>query len=61
MRQYLSHHQAHISAVTVMERVRGYSLMWQHADGAKREHIEATMVSYPTSANPIQFAEVRHE
>lgn len=33
MREYLSHHEMHISAVTVMERVRGYSLLWRRADG----------------------------
>jgi len=29
-----------------MERVCGYSLLWQRADGAQREHVEARRVSY---------------
>jgi predicted nucleic acid-binding protein len=39
MRRYLSHHDINVSAVTVMERVLGYSLLWQGADAAKRGHI----------------------
>ena len=46
MRRHLSHHEMNVSAVTVMERVLGYSLLWQGADAAKREHIEATRVTY---------------
>jgi len=46
LRQYLSHHQINVSAVTVMERIRGYSLLWQGADEANREHIEATRMIY---------------
>jgi hypothetical protein len=41
VREYLSQHQVHVSAVTVMERVRGYSLLWRRADGARREDFEA--------------------
>lgn len=29
MREYLSHHEIYISGVTVMERIRGYSLLWR--------------------------------
>jgi predicted nucleic acid-binding protein len=46
MRHYLSNHEIHLSAVTVMERIRGYSLLWRHAEAAKREHVEAARVSY---------------
>jgi predicted nucleic acid-binding protein len=48
MRAYLSHHEIHISAVTVMERVRGYSLLWRGAEEGRREHIEAARVAYLT-------------
>ena len=53
MRRHLSHHEMNVSAVTVMERVRGYCLLWQRADGAKREHIEATRVSYLTRLGQV--------
>jgi predicted nucleic acid-binding protein len=46
IREHLSQHQVHVSAVTVMERVRGYSLLWRRADGARREQIEAMRVFY---------------
>jgi predicted nucleic acid-binding protein len=46
MRAYLSHHEIHISAVTVMERVRGYALLWRRADDARREHVEAARLAY---------------
>jgi predicted nucleic acid-binding protein len=36
----------HISAVTVMERVRGYSLLWRRAQEGGRERIEAKRVAY---------------
>ena len=53
MREYLSHHQVHISAVTVMERVRGYSLLWRRAEGARREHIEAMRIAYLTTLGRV--------
>lgn len=46
LRGYLSHHQMHVSAVTVMERVRGYSLVWRRADPDRRDTIEAARVAY---------------
>ncbi len=46
MREYLSHHQITISAVTVMERIRGYSLLWRRAEGARREQVETMRVAY---------------
>ena len=45
MRKYLSRHQVHISAVTVMERVRGYSLLWRRAREDQRSYIEAARVA----------------
>ena len=46
LRAYLSHHQMHVSAVTVMERVRGYSLVWRRAEPERRDSIEAARVAY---------------
>lgn len=46
MRKYLALHQAHISAVTVLERARGYSLLWRRAQPDRQEHIEAARSAY---------------
>ena len=46
MREYLSHHPVHVSAITVLERVRGYSLLWRRAQVDRRERIEAARVAY---------------
>jgi hypothetical protein len=46
MREYLSYYQVNISAVSVMERVRGYSLLWRRADRVRRDDIEAARVAY---------------
>jgi len=53
MREYLSHHEIHISAVTVIERVRGYSLLWRRAEESKRVRIEAARVAYLTKLGRI--------
>jgi predicted nucleic acid-binding protein len=53
MRGYLFHHEIHISAVTVMERVRGYSLLWRRAELDKRERIEAARVAYLTNLGRV--------
>jgi len=46
MREYLSHHQIQVSAVTLLERVRGYSLLWRRAQPERREGIEAARTAY---------------
>ena len=53
MREYLSHHEVHISAVTVMERVRGYSLLWRRAEEGRRQRIEAARVAYLTNLGRV--------
>lgn len=53
MRAYLFHHEIHISAVTVMERIRGYALLWRRAEEGKRAHIEAARVCYLTNLGRI--------
>src|SRR5258708_18822453 len=54
MRRHLSHHEVNVSAVTVMERVLGYSLLWQGAYAAKRGHIKDTMATYLAKLRPIR-------
>lgn len=46
LREYLSHHRVHVSAITVVERVRGYSLLWRRAPEQERSRIEAARVAY---------------
>jgi predicted nucleic acid-binding protein len=46
VREYLSRHQINVSAITVLERVRGYSLLWRRAGEDRRERIEAARVAY---------------
>src|SRR5580658_7737721 len=46
MRAYLSRYEIHISAVTVMERVRGYSLLWRRSGEGRRERIEMARIAY---------------
>ena len=41
MREYRSRHSVQISAVTVLERIRGYGLLWKRAVGERRDRIEA--------------------
>jgi predicted nucleic acid-binding protein len=53
IRAYLSRHQFEISAVTVVERVRGYSLLWRHAQEERRAHIEAARIAYLGALGPV--------
>jgi predicted nucleic acid-binding protein len=46
MRAYLSRHQVQISSVTVLERVRGYSLLWRRSQPEARGRIEAARIAY---------------
>ncbi len=46
LREYLLHHEIHISAVTVTERIRGYALLWRRSKAINRERIEAARVAY---------------
>jgi predicted nucleic acid-binding protein len=46
MGSYLAHYRVGISAVTVLERVRGYSLAWQRAGGERREQLELWRTEY---------------
>jgi predicted nucleic acid-binding protein len=44
--EYLAVHQVHVSAVTVVERIRGYALLSLRAQGTRREHIEGARIAY---------------
>jgi predicted nucleic acid-binding protein len=46
LRGYLSFHRVHISAVTVVERIRGYSILWQRAQPERRAEIEVARIAY---------------
>jgi predicted nucleic acid-binding protein len=43
---YLSLHSVHISAITVIERIRGYALLAKRAPEGRRAGIEAARISY---------------
>ncbi len=43
---YLAVHPVHVSAVTVLERVRGYALLWRHAPGTRKQEIEEARIAY---------------
>src|SRR5580704_8870948 len=53
MRAYLSLHPIHVSAVTVLERIRGYGLIWRHAREERRERIESARVAYLSALGPV--------
>jgi len=46
LRAYLSRHPVHVSAVTVLERSRGYSLLWRRAHQERRDSIESARIAY---------------
>lgn len=50
---YLSRHPLHVSAVTVLERIRGYSLLWRRAHAEQRESIEAARIAYLSALGPV--------
>ncbi len=45
MRAHLFHHEIYVSAITVIERVRGYGLGGAVPDAGKRERIEAARIA----------------
>ena len=53
VRAYLSLHPIHVSAVTVLERIRGYSLIWRHAPEERRETIESARIAYLSALGPV--------
>jgi predicted nucleic acid-binding protein len=53
MREYLSRHRVHVSTVTVLERIRGYSLLWRRAPKDRRERIETARIAYLTELGQV--------
>ena len=43
---YLARHQVHVSAATVIERVRGYGLLWRACPESDRARIEKARLAY---------------
>lgn len=44
--RYAALFPVHISAVTVMERTRGYALLWRRESGERRRQIESARIEY---------------
>jgi predicted nucleic acid-binding protein len=53
LRAYLSVHRVHVSAVTVLERIRGYGILWHGAQPQRREQIEAARIAYLRSLGQV--------
>lgn len=53
LRTYLSHHPLHVSAVTVLERIRGYSLLWRRADAGRKDRVESARIAYLGALGPV--------
>ena len=59
MRAYLFRHEMNVSAVTILERIRGYSFLWHSADPSRREQIESARITYlarPARVWPLDAA-----
>jgi predicted nucleic acid-binding protein len=50
---YLSRHPLHVSAVTVLERARGYSLLWRSSHENQRKRIEGARIAYLSALGPV--------
>jgi predicted nucleic acid-binding protein len=53
MREYLLHHEIHLSAITLIERIRGYAVLWRRAEPEKRERIESARLAYLASLGRV--------
>lgn len=56
VRKYTLIHAVHISAATVMERIRGYGALWLGSEGEQRRRVEAMRDAYlsrPVRVVPI--------
>lgn len=51
--EYLSQHRVHTSAVTVVERIRGYGILAQRAGTIRRAEIDAARIRYLATLGPI--------
>ena len=46
LHRYRTRHPIYVSAATVVERVRGYNILWQRAEAEKRVRIDVARVAY---------------
>ena len=46
LQDYLAVHRFSVSAITVTERIRGYSLLWRRAEPEARQRIETARIAY---------------
>src|ERR1700678_1419686 len=53
MGAYLARHPLHVSAITVLERTRGYSLLWRRAREDRRQSIESARIAYLSAIGPV--------
>lgn len=44
--EYLHRQTVHVSSITVLERMRGYAMLWRTADSVRQSAIEASRVAY---------------
>lgn len=51
--KYLRRHPVHVSSITVLERVRGYAMLWRAADQGRRLVVEAARVAYLDAARHV--------
>ena len=52
-RAYLSLHSVHVSAITVVERVRGYAALSRNSDAQKRPRVEEARMNYLASLGTV--------
>jgi len=53
-REYLQRNPVHVSSITVLERIRGYSMLWRTANLGRRPAIEAARVAYFHAARRVR-------
>lgn len=56
IRQYLSVHEIYISSATLIERIRGYGLLWNQSEGIHRRHVESIRRAY--LAKPVRVVPI---
>ncbi len=46
LRSYLMRYPVNVSAITVLERTRGYALLWRRSNPERRDRIEGARIAY---------------
>jgi predicted nucleic acid-binding protein len=59
LRQYLLRHPLNVSAITVAERIRGYSRVWQNAAEDRRAEIDRRRLDYLQSIGRVWPLDMR--